>query len=320
MQRRTLLRLLPLPALVLAPAAQAQEFPTKPIRVTVPWGAGTATDTIARMLGQRVTELTGQPVVVENKPGAGGTIGSAEVARAPADGYTLLVTSSAHVANQFLIRNIPFDALRDFAPVTPTLKVPLVLVVHPGVGVRTLAELTQLAKRSPGKLSFAAGSSGALVGMELYKQLAGLDILHVPYKSNTQALADVMSGQVPMMISDIGLAHPQIKAGKVTGIAVTGTERAPSLAELPTMAEAGVPGYELTGWGGIWAPAGTPAPVLARLNSLFGEALNAEPVRTFVGRASGEIFRLSPADFERFQRADTERWRRVTTAARIQPE
>ena len=320
MQRRTLSRLLPRPALALAPAARAQEFPTKPIRVTVPWGAGTATDTIARMLGQRVTELTGQPVVVENKPGAGGTIGSAEVARAPADGYTLLVTSSAHVANQFLIRNIPFDALRDFAPVTPTLKVPLVLVVHPGLGVRTLAELTQLAKRSPGKLSFAAGSSGALVGMELYKQLAGLDILHVPYKSNTQALADVMSGQVPMMISDIGLAHPQIKAGKVIGIAVTGTERAPSLAELPTMAEAGVPGYELIGWGGIWAPAGTPAPVVARLNSLFGEALNAEPVRAFVGRASGEIFRLSPADFDRFQRTDTERWRRVTTAARIQPE
>jgi tripartite-type tricarboxylate transporter receptor subunit TctC len=267
-----------------------------------------------------VAELTGQPVVVENKPGAGGTIGSAEVARAPADGHTLLITSSAHVANQFLIRNIAFDALRDFAPVTPTLKVPLVLVVHPGLGVRTLAELTQLAKRSPGKLSFAAGSSGALVGMELYKQLAGLDILHVPYKSNTQALADVMSGQVPMMISDIGLAHPQIKAGKVTGIAVTGTDRAPSLAELPTMAEAGVPGYELIGWGGIWAPAGTPAPVVARLNSLFGEALNAEPVRAFVGRASGEIFRLSPADFDRFQRTDTERWRRVTTAARIQPE
>lgn len=320
MQRRTLLRLLPLPALALTPVVRAQEFPTKPIRVTVPWGAGTATDTIARMLGQRVTELAGQPVVVENKPGAGGTIGSAEVARAPADGYTLLITSSAHVANQFLIRNIPFDAMRDFAPVTPTLKVPLVLVVHPGVGVRTLAELTQLAKRSPGKLSFAAGSSGALVGMELYKQLAGLDILHVPYKSNTQALADVMSGQVPMMISDIGLAYPQIKAGKVIGIAVTGTERAASLAELPTMAEAGVPGYELTGWGGIWAPAGTPAPVLARLNSLFGEALNAEPVRAFVSRASGEIFRLSPAEFERFQRADTERWRRVTTAARIQPE
>ena len=318
MQRRTLLHLLPLT--VLAPAARAQEFPTKPIRVTVPWGAGTATDTIARLLGQRVAELTGQPVVVENKPGAGGTIGSAEVARAPADGLTLLITSNAHVANQFLIRNIAFDAIRDFVPVTPTLKVPLVLVVHPGLGVRTLAELTQLAKRAPGKLSFAAGSSGALVGMELYKQLAGLDILHVPYKSNTQALADVMSGQVPMMISDIGLAHPQIKAGKVIGIAVTGTERAPSLAELPTMAEAGVSGYELIGWGGIWAPAGTPAPVVARLNSLFGEALNSEPVRAFVGRASGEIFRLSPADFDRFQRTDTERWRRVTTAARIQPE
>jgi len=320
MQRRTLLRLLPLSALALAPAAQAQEFPSKPIRLMVPWGAGTATDTMARLLGQRVAELAGQPVVVENKPGAGGTIGSADVARAPADGYTLLVTSNAHVANQFLIRSIPFDALRDFAAVLPTIKVPLVLVVHPGLGVRTLAELTQLARRSPGKLSFAAGSSGALVGMELYKQLAGLDILHVPYKSNTQAIADVMSGQVPMMISDVGLAQPQIKAGKLTGIAVTGPERAPSLAELPTMAEAGVAGYELTGWGGIWAPAGTPAPVLARLNALFAEALNSEPARAFATRASGEIFRLSPTEFDRFQRADTERWRRVTTAARIQPE
>lgn len=319
MHRRSLIALIPMATLGLG-IARAQNFPSKPIRLIVPWGAGTATDTMARMLGQRVGELTQQTVLVENKPGAGGTIGSAYVARASADGHTLLVTSNAHVANQFLIRNVPYDALRDFAPVTPTLKVPLVLVVHPGLGPRTVDELAQLVRSQPGKLSFAAGSSGALVGMELLKQLAGLDILHVPYKSNTQALADVMSGQVPMMISDVGLAHPQIKAGKVIGLAVTGPGRAPSLPELPTMAEAGVPGYELTGWGGIWAPAGTPAPVLVRLNALFGEALDAARVREFTARASGEVFRLSPAEFERFQLADTERWRRVTTAARIQPE
>ena len=319
MQRRTLITALPLAALAWR-QAHAQDFPARPIRIVVPWAAGTATDTMARLLGQRVAELAQQPVVVDNKPGAGGTIGSAEVARAAPDGYTLLSTSNAHVANQFLIRNIPYDALRDFAPVVPTLKVPLVLVVNPALGVRTVAELTALARRQPGKLSFGAGSSGALVGMELYKQLAGLDILHVPYKSNTQAIADVMGGQVPMMISDVGLAHPQIRAGKVIGLAVTSPERAPSLPELPTMIEAGVAGYELTGWGGIWAPAGTPAPVLARLNALFGEALNAERAREYAAKASGEVFRLSPAEFERFQRADTERWRRVTTAARIQPE
>jgi tripartite-type tricarboxylate transporter receptor subunit TctC len=204
--------------------------------------------------------------------------------------------------------------------VTPTLKVPLVLVANPSLGVKTVAELTQLARRSPGKLSFAAGSSGALVGMELYKQLAGLDIVHVPYKSNTQALADVMGGQVPVMISDLGLAHPQIKAGKVIGLAVTGTERAASVPELPTMAEAGVAGYELTGWGGLWAPAGTPPAVVARLNSLFAEGLDTAGVRDFVAKAGGEVFKLLPADFDRFQRADVERWRRVTQAARIQPE
>lgn len=320
MKRRTCLGLLPALAALTAAPALAQAFPTRTIRILVPWAAGTATDTVARFLAQRVSELTQQTVLVDNKPGASGTIGSAEVARAAPDGHTLLMTSSAHVANLFLLRNIPYDPLRDFAPVTPTLKVPLVLIVNPKLGARTVAELTQLARRSPGELSFAAGSSGARVGMELYKQLAGLDIVHVPYKSNTQALADVMGGQVPMMICDIGLAHPQIKAGKVIGLAVTSTERAASVPELPTMVEAGVSGYELTGWGGIWAPAGTPAAVVSRLNALFSEGLDSTVVREFIGKASGEVFKLSPTDFERFQRADVERWRRVTQAARIQPE
>ncbi len=320
MKRRTYLGLLPALAALTAAPASAQAFPTRTIRILVPWAAGTATDTVARFLAQRVSELTQQTVLVDNKPGASGTIGSAEVARAAPDGHTLLMTSSAHVANLFLMRNIPYDPLRDFAPVTPTLKVPLVLIVNPKLGVRTVAELTQLARRSPGELSFAAGSSGARVGMELYKQLAGLDIVHVPYKSNTQALADVMGGQVPMMICDIGLAHPQIKAGKVIGLAVTSTERAASVPDLPTMVEAGVSGYELTGWGGIWAPAGTPAAVVSRLNALFSEGLDSTVVREFIGKASGEVFKLSPTDFERFQRADVERWRRVTQAARIQPE
>ena len=300
--------------------AGVQDFPSRPIRIVVPWGAGTATDTMARLLGQRVSELTQQAVVIDNKPGAGGVIGSAEVARAAADGHTLLATSNAHIANQFLIRNLPYDALKDFTPIIPTLRVPLVLVVHPGLGVRSVEALSQLAKRQPGKLSFAAGSSGALVGMELYKQLAGLDVVHIPYKSNTQALADVMAGQVQMMISDVGLAHPQIRAGKVIGLAVTGPERASSLQELPTMVEAGVSGYELTGWGGIWAPAGTPAPVVARLNALFAEALQSERAAEYTAKASGSPFRLSATEFERFQRTDTERWRRVTAAARIQPE
>lgn len=320
MKRRTCLGLLPALAALTAAPASAQAFPTRTIRILVPWAAGTATDTVARFLAQRVSELTQQTVLVDNKPGASGTIGSAEVARAAPDGHTLLMTSSAHVANLFLLRNIPYDPLRDFAPVTPTLKVPLVLIVNPKLGVRTVAELTQLARRSPGELSFAAGSSGARVGMELYKQLAGLDIVHVPYKSNTQALADVMGGQVPMMICDIGLAHPQIKAGKVIGLAVTSTERAASVPELPTMVEAGVSGYELTGWGGIWAPAGTPAAVVSRLNAMFSEGLDSTVVREFIGKASGEVFKLSPTDFERFQRADVERWRRVIQAARIQPE
>ena len=298
----------------------AQDFPARTIRLIVPWAAGTSTDTVARILGQRVSEISKQAVVIDNKPGAGGTVGSQEVARAAPDGYTLLVTSSAHVANQFLIKNIPYDAVRDFAPVTPTLRVPLVLVAKPGLGVRTVAELTQLARRSPGKLSFAAGSSGALVGMELYKQLAGLDMLHVPYKSNTLAITDVMSGQVDIMITDIGLAHPQIKAGKVIGLAVTGPDRASSLPELPTMAEAGIQGYELLGWGGIWAPAGTPPAVVTRLNAMFADALETPRMREFVAKASGDVFGLKPADFERFQRADIERWRRVTQAAKIQPE
>lgn len=298
----------------------AQDFPVRPIRLIVPWAAGTATDTVARILGQRVSEVTKQPVLVENKPGAGGTIGSQEVARAATDGYVLLTTSNAHIANQFLIKNMPYDAIRDFTPVIPTLRVPLVLVAHPAAGVRSVAELTQQARRAPGKFSFGAGSSGALVGMELYKQLAGLDMLHVPYKSNTLALTDVMGGQVHTMISDIGLAYPQIKAGKVIGLAVTSPERAPSLPELPTMAEAGVAGYELLGWGGIWTPAGTPPAIVARLNSLFAEALETPRMREFAAKASADVFALSPADFDRFQRTDVERWRRVTQAAKIQPE
>lgn len=298
----------------------AAEFPERPVRLIVPWNAGTATDTMARLIAERFTDLAGQPMIVENKPGASGTIGTQDVLRAAPDGYTLLTTSNAHIANPFLIRNLSYDPVRDFTPVAMTLQVPLVFVVSPKLGVRTLDDLTRMAKDKPGGLSFGAGSSGALIGMEYYKQLAGVNLLHVPYKSNTLAMNDLLGGHVDAMVVDVGLVYPQIQSGNLIALAVTGPQRAISLPKIPTMQEAGVKGYELLGWGGIWAPAGLPEPVLNRLQTLLQGALKDPRIAEFAAKASGEIVATTAQQFADFQRQDVDRWRRITQAAKIEPQ
>ena len=309
-----------IPFFLVAGTSCAQSWPSKPIHIVVPSAAGTSSDALGRVLGQHMGKMLNQTVIIENKPGANGTIGTRDVARAAADGHTLLSYSSGHLANTFLVKDVPYDPLNDFTPVTTTLIWPQGLVVNTSLGVNNIGELTKLAKTSPGKLSFGAGAATARIGMELYKQLANVDILHVPYNGNAGAMKDLLGARIDMMVVDLALARPQIQARRLLALAVTGSTRLKLMPEVPTMAEAGVPGYELLSWTAIWAPAKLPPAMVARLSNLFGEVLASDPLRQFAEKMGGELFYSSPAEFDRFQRVDMARWRSVTSAAGIRPE
>jgi tripartite-type tricarboxylate transporter receptor subunit TctC len=302
---------------VVAAGAHASTFPAKMIRIVVPWSAGTGTDLNARVIGQQITAATGQTVVIENRPGAGGVVGTAEVARAPADGYTVLATSNAHVANMFLVKNLPYDALNDFVPVSGTRKLPSLLVARPGLGVKNLAELTAMAKRNPGKISFGAGTSAGRVGMELYQEMAGVKLLHVPYKSATAALTDLLGGHVDVMFIDIFNTLPRIKEGKVVPLAAAGKTRLKVLPDLPTAAEEGLTGYDVMSWSGLWVRKGTPPEVIAFFNRYAAKAAEAE--RENVESTGGETFITTP-EFVRYIESEIALWRRTAAAAKIVSE
>ena len=237
--------LLPASLLLPAGAAHAQAFPAKPVRFIVPFAAGSATDSVARLVGAFVTESTGQSVLVENRAGASGMIGAEAAARAPADGYTLLIgTNTTNAANASLFKVLPYNQQKDFAPVSLIGTAGLIAAVHPSLPVKSIAELTALAKRNPGKLNFGEGSASSRASVEMYKEMAGIDFLRVPYKSNPQAVTDLVSGQVVLMIADMVTLLPQVKAGKLRPLAVSTSRRLAILPDLPTMSEAGVKGYD----------------------------------------------------------------------------
>jgi len=308
-------------ALAAAAPAQAQDYPSKPITFVVPFAAGSATDQLARALGQAVTTATKQAVVVENKGGASGMIAAQQVARSAADGYTVLITTNTtHAANQHLYKKLPYDAVKDFAPVAGLGKGGQVLVVRADAPYKNVGELLAAAKKQPGKLSFGSGSSSSRVAGEMLKQLAGVDLLHVPYKSNPLAITDLLGGQIDLMITDTSTGVPQIKSGKLRALGYSTTRRSPQLPEVPTLEEAGVKGYDMGYWFAAYAPAGTPEAVVARLNRLLSDAVHSAGAKSFFEMSGSEGWTATPQELAAFQAGETQKWGQVIKAAGIQPE
>jgi tripartite-type tricarboxylate transporter receptor subunit TctC len=294
--------------------AAAQTYPSKTIKIVVPFPPAGTTDLLARTLAQKLNEAFGKPVVVENRPGAGGNIGADVVAHAPADGYTLLLaTVSTHGINPTLYPNMPYDAIKDFAPVALVGRVSNVLMVNPKVAANSMKELIALAKAQPGKFMFASSGNGTSLHLsgELFATMAQLDIKHVPYKGSAPALADVMNGQVPFMFDNLPSALPHIKAGKLRPLAVTMGKRIVQLPNVPTVAEAGLPGFEAVSWFGLMAPARTPGEVVNRLNSTVNKILSNAEMRQRLIDLGTEPATMTPGQFAEHVKSEIEKWGKV---------
>jgi len=302
--------------------AVAQTYPERPIRVIVPFSPGGAVDGPMRLLAQEMSKKLGQQVVVENKPGAGATIGSELVAKAPADGYTLLLASQTNAISASLYRALAYDPIEDFAPIALIGREPGVLVVHPALPVTTAAEFIAYAKARPGKVDYASSGngSGQHLFMALFASMTGLKLNHVPYRGSGQATTDLLGGTVAASIPGTAGMVGHIKAGKLRPLAVTGTKRSPQLPDVPTMAEAGVPGYEAYVWLGLMAPKATPQSIITRLNREVVAALATPEVRAYMATAGIEIVGSTPAEFGVFFRAERDQWAKVVreTGARIE--
>ena len=310
-------------ALALAPMlGQAQAFPDKAITFVVPFAAGTATDQIARALGNGITAETKQPVVIDNKAGASGFIASQQVAKAPADGYTVLITTNTtHAANEHLFKKLPYDPVKDYAPVAALGKGGQIMVVNPSFPAKSVAEFIALAKKEPGKYSFGSGSSSSRMAGELLQQMADIRLLHVPYKSNTLAVTDLLGGQIHMMITDTATGLPQVKAGKLRALGFSSSVRSPLAPDVPTISEAGVKGYEMGYWFAAYAPAKTPPAVVKRLNELLVKAAKSDAAKTAFYEPTGtEVYTTSPEELAKFQAAESQKWGRIVKAAGIEAE
>jgi tripartite-type tricarboxylate transporter receptor subunit TctC len=308
-------------AAMAAGAATAQTYPTKAVTFIVPFAAGSATDHLARSLGQGVTAEVKQQVIVDNRPGASGIIAAQLAAKAAPDGYTVIIgTNTTHAANEHLFKKIPYDPVKDFAPITTLARGGQVMVVHPSVPAKTVREFIALAQRQPGKLTFGGGSSSSRVASELFQQMAGVKLVHVPYKSNPMAVTDLVGGHIDMMITDVVTGLPQVRAGKVRAIGVSSPQRLPIAPEIPTIAEAGVKGYELTFWFAAYAPAKTPPAVVARLRELFVNATQSAPAQNFFKTTGIDPYVMSSAELAQFQAAESAKWAKVIKAAGITPE
>jgi tripartite-type tricarboxylate transporter receptor subunit TctC len=306
----------------LAAPLWAQSFPEKTVTLVVPFPAGGATDPVARSLATRMSELWRQPVVVLNRAGAGGNIGAEAVARGAADGYTLLVGTTSLAIAPSLYAKLPYDALRDFAPVSQATSAPNLLVVHPSVPARSVKELVALAKARPGDLISASAGTGTSnhLSLLLFINLAGVDITHVPYKGAAPAVADVVGGHAHMTFAPSPASLALAQAGRLRVLAVTTTSRWSGLPEVPTVAEAGVPGYELTSWVGLLAPAATPQPVIARVHATVVDSLATPGVRDVLVKSGAEPVGSRPDEFARHLKVEIARWGKVLKAAGIKPE
>ncbi len=301
--------------------ARAQDFPAKQVTFVVPFAAGTATDQLARAIGLGFTSESKQSVVVDNKPGANGFIAAQAVAKAAPDGYTLLITTNTtHAANEHLYKSLPYDPVKDFAPITALGRGGQVMIVNLKVPANSVSEFIALAKKSPGKYTFGSGSSSSRIAGELLQQMTGIQLLHVPYKSNTLAVTDLIGGQIDMMITDTATGLPQVKGGKVRALGMSSPKRSPLAPDVPTIAEAGVKGYEMTYWFAAYAPAGTPPAIVDKLNQLLIKAAGSPAGATFYNSTGADIFTNSPAEMAKFQASESARWGKIVKSAGIVAE
>jgi len=302
--------------------ATAQTYPSKPLRFVVTFAAGGGTDLVARAVAPRMSESLGQPIVVENRPGANGAVGAEYVARSAPDGYTVCVCAAGTMAIGPHLTKQPFDTLRDFAPISPLATSPFIVTVHPSVKATSIAELIALAKANPGKINFGSSGVGGAphLSTELFKSMAGVDMVHVAYKGLGPAMTDLLGGQIQLMLADIGVVAPHLKSGKLRGLAITGSTRSPVFPELPTVAEAGLPGYAAGTWYGLFAPAGTPAPILARLSAGVREALAVPEIGNALVAQGVEPVAMTPEQFAAFARAEYAKWGGVIRSAGIKLE
>ena len=304
-----------------ATLAGAQDYPAKTITFVVPFAAGSATDQLARVLGQAVNDATKQAVVVDDKPGASGFLAAQAVARAAPDGYTVLITTNTtHAANEHLYKTLPYDPVKDFAPVTLLGKGGQIMIVNLKVPANGVGEFIALAKKDPGKYSFGSGSSSSRIAGELFQQMAGVKLLHVPYKSNPLAVTDLLGGQIDMMITDTATGLPQVKGGKVRALGVSSLKRSVLAPDVPTIDEAGVKGYEMTYWFAAYVPARTPPAVVHKLHDLLVAATKTATAKAFYEPSGTEALVSTPEELARFQQAESQKWGRIIKAANIEPE
>ncbi|MEY4599040.1 MAG: hypothetical protein RLZZ445_1837 [Pseudomonadota bacterium] len=319
---RNLSALLIAATLAVALPAAAQTYPSKPVRIVVVSTPGGSVDTLARAIAPRLSSKWSQQVLVDNRPGAGGAIAAELVSKAPPDGYTLMMGTIASLAtNVSLYKSLPYDPVKDFAPITLVATQNLVLLVHPSIPSRSVKELVALAKKQPGKLTFASagnGVGGHLSG-ELFKMLAQIDILHIPYKGVQPAMMDVVGGQVTMVFASIASGMAQVANKRLFPLAVTGAQRSPAARELPTMVEAGIKGYESSTWYGLVAPAGTPSDIVNRLNAEVVAGLKSPDLNERLTREGADPVGNSPAEFSKYMQSEIDKWRKVIRAAGIQP-
>ena len=302
-------------------AAAQDAFPTRPVSLVIPFPAGGSTDLVGRIVAEKMSSLLGQQIVVDNRGGAGGNVGSAAVAKAEPDGYTILMgTVATHAINPALYKKMPYDPVADFAPISLLVVVPNVLVVNPDFPAQNVQELIALAKEKPGELSYASSGNGTPLHLsgELFKSMAGVDIVHVPYKGAGPALIDVMGGHVPIMFDNLPSSTEHIKAGKLRGLAVTTAERAPSMPDLPTIAESGLPGYETYTWNALFAPAGTPPEVIAKLNEAAVAAVKDPAVQAKLADVGASVVGSTPEELGEHVKAEMAKWAPVVKASGAQ--
>jgi tripartite-type tricarboxylate transporter receptor subunit TctC len=305
-----------------AAAAQSAAYPTKPVRFIVPSAAGGGTDIIARAISLKLSETFGQQFVVDNRPGAGQMIGIELAAKSPPDGHTILMAASTLAINPVMYKKVPYDPVRDFAPITQAASLPNVLVVHPSLPVKSVAELIAYAKRRPGELNFASAGIGTSpqMSIELLKSMAGIDMVHIPYKGTAPGVVDLLAGQVLVMAPNLLTALPHIKSGKLRALAVTSSKRSRALPDVPTVAESGLAGYDSTQWYGVLAPAGTPREIVSRLHEAIVHALRDDEVGKRLAADGAEAVGSTPEEFAAFIKSESEKWAKVATAAGIKAE
>jgi tripartite-type tricarboxylate transporter receptor subunit TctC len=298
---------------IVAPPCLAQDYPTRPVRIIVPFGAGGPADVTARLLGNAMQQSFGQPFVVENHTGAGGVIGTLEAIKSPPDGYTLLMMSNTQTANESLVPQRKYELMRDLVPIAPINYSDLVIVVHPSVPAKTLAEFIALAKSEPGKLNYASSGQGTPYHMagELFKTMAGIDVVHVPYRNSGDARSGVIGGQVQMMIDAVTTMAPNVDAGQVRALATTGKTRSSVLPDVPTAGEAGVPGYEATIWLGLMAPKGTPRPIIDKLNAAVNEVVKRPDIVKLWKDQGALPMSMTSEEFDKYLRGDIVKWAEV---------